>query len=128
MQPFLNPSPSDWDSLTERPTASYEALEPLVSSVFEAVSKNGNSAIIDYTTQFDGIQLPDFKVSKDEFIRAESKVPLALKKAIQKAKSNIETFHAAQQTDLVRVTTQSGVDCWQEKKPIEKVGLYIPGG
>ena len=128
MQPFLNPSPSDWDSLTERPTASYEALEPLVSSVFEAVSKNGNSAIIDYTTQFDGIQLPDFKVSKDEFIRAESKVPLALKKAIQKAKSNIETFHAAQQTDLVRVTTQSGVDCWQEKKPIENVGLYIPGG
>jgi histidinol dehydrogenase len=81
MQPFLNPSPSDWDSLTERPTASYEALEPLVSSVFDTVSKNGNSAIIDYTAQFDGIQLPDFKVAKDEFVRAESKVPLAVKKS-----------------------------------------------
>ena len=128
MQPFLNPSPSDWDSLTERPTASYEALEPLVSSVFEAVSKNGNSAIIDYTAQFDGIQLPDFKVAKDEFVRAESKVPLELKKAIQIAKSNIEAFHKAQKTKTVKVEIQSGVNCWQEKHPIEKVGLYIPGG
>jgi len=51
-----------------------------------------------------------------------------LKKAIQNAKANIECFHKAQLTDKVQVTTQAGVECWQEKKPIEKVGLYIPGG
>ena len=51
-----------------------------------------------------------------------------MKKAIQNAKTNIASFHRAQLIDNIKVTTQEGVECWQEKKPIEKVGLYIPGG
>ena len=128
MQHYLNPSQSEWDSLTERPTASYDSLEPLVATVFDAVKADGDQALIKYTAEFDGIQLADFRVSKEELRLAALAVPLALKKAIQNAKENIERFHEAQKTETVKVSTQAGVDCWQEKKPIEKVGLYIPGG
>lgn len=128
MKQYINPSSSTWASLIERPTAKYETLEPLVASVFDAVKLNGDDSVISYTAEFDGIQQTDFKVSEAELNIAESQVPESLKKAIQNAKNNIESFHKAQLTDPVRVTTQAGVECWQEKKPIEKVGLYIPGG
>ncbi len=128
MQCYFNPSEADWDALTERPTASYESLEPLVAAVFDSVKTCGDQAIIQYTAEFDGMQLSDFSVTEAECKKAESGVSEALKKAIQQAKNNIEQFHSAQQTDPIKVTTQTGVACWQEKKPIEKVGLYIPGG
>lgn len=128
MQCYFNPSEADWDALTERPTASYESLEPLVAAVFDSVKTRGDQAIIQYTAEFDGMQLSDFSVTEAECKKAESGVSEALKKAIQQAKNNIEQFHSAQQTDPIKVTTQTGVACWQEKKPIEKVGLYIPGG
>jgi histidinol dehydrogenase len=128
MQCYFNPSEADWDALTERPTASYESLEPLVAAVFDSVKTRGDQAVIQYTAEFDGMQLSDFSVTEAECKKAESGVSEALKKAIQQAKNNIEQFHSAQQTDPIKVTTQTGVACWQEKKPIEKVGLYIPGG
>ena len=127
IQRFLNPNSSEWKSLTKRPTATYESLEPLVTSVFESVKKQGDQSIIDYTAQFDGIRQNDFKVKTDEFQKADAVLPEALKKAIQNAKANITSFHKAQLLDTIKVTTQPGVECWQEKKPIEKIGLYIPG-
>ena len=124
---YINPSYSEWTSLTKRPTATYESLEPLVASVFESVKKYGDKSIIKYTDQFDGIKQDDFGAKTYEFKKACNKVPEALKKAIQNAKTNITSFHQAQLNDKIKVTTQAGVECWQEKRPIEKVGLYIPG-
>src|SRR5690606_8440193 len=72
--------------------------------------------------------LPDTRVSEKEVEQALDCVSEALKLAIQQAKSNIEKFHAAQKTPRVSVETSEGVLCWQEKRPIQKVGLYIPGG
>lgn len=115
MQHYLNPSQSEWNSLTERPIASYDSLEPLVATVFDAVKADGDQALIKYTAEFDGIQLADFRVSEEELKLAASSVPLALKKAIQNAKENIECFHEAQKTETIKVSTQAGVDCWQEK-------------
>ena len=66
MQHYINPSQSEWDSLTERPTASYDSLEPLVATVFDAVKADGDQALIKYTAEFDGIQLADFRVSEEE--------------------------------------------------------------
>ena len=66
MQHYLNPSQSEWDSLTERPTASYDSLEPLVATVFDAVKADGDQALKKYTAEFDGIQLSDFRVSEEE--------------------------------------------------------------
>ena len=77
---------------------------------------------------FDGVELESMIVSESEIEFASSHVSEELKKAIQLAKSNIEAFHKAQKTDKVFLQTQNGVECWQEKRPIQKVGLYIPGG
>jgi histidinol dehydrogenase len=128
MKQYRTPSASEWEALMQRPTATYEDLEPLVASVFDAVKAKGDQAIIDYTAQFDGVLQDEFKVTSLELDQAAAKVSEPLKNAIQNAKDNIERFHKAQLTETLRVTTQNGVECWQEKKPIEKVGLYIPGG
>ena len=100
MQSYLNPNSSEWRSLTKRPTATYKSLEPLVTSVFDSVKKQGDQSIIDYTAQFDGIRQDDFKVKTDEFEKANAAVPEGLKKAIQNAKANIASFHKAQLSDI----------------------------
>jgi histidinol dehydrogenase len=92
MQPYLNPNSSEWRSLTKRPTATYKSLEPLVTSVFDSVKKQGDKSIIDYTAQFDGIRQDNFKVKTDEFEKASAAVPEVLKKAIQNAKPTSLVF------------------------------------
>ncbi|MDC0874355.1 histidinol dehydrogenase [Flavobacteriaceae bacterium] len=128
MQEYICPPLMEWESLLARPTASYEDLEPVVENVFEAVKTRGDSAVREFTAQFDQVTLSDFKVTSEALEKAGEEVSEALKTAIQQAKSNIERFHKAQQTEGVYVETMEGVSCWQEKRPIEKVGLYIPGG
>ena len=128
MQEFINPAPADWEAILKRPTASFKDLESLVEEVFQEVKSKGDQAIVDYTLKFDKVKLNAFTVSEAEYTRAESVVAAPLKEAIQLARENIKTFHSAQQTQTVSVETQPGVLCWQEKRPIEKVGLYIPGG
>ena len=122
------PPISTWNKLLQRPTKSVEAIESVVDVVFAAVKSEGDTAISRYTKQFDKVYLKQFLVSKQEVDTAISFVSEELKQAIQQAKSNIETFHTAQKTNKVDVETQPGVRCWQEKRPIESVGLYIPGG
>ena len=128
MEEFINPKKEDWKALLARPTASYEELESLVSEVFLQVQKDGDKAVAAYTQQFDQIALKTTIVTESEIVHASSRVSNELKQSIQLAKANIEAFHKAQQTSTVTVETQPGVNCWQEKRPIQKVGLYIPGG
>jgi histidinol dehydrogenase len=122
------PPISTWNKLLQRPTKSVEAIESVVDVVFAAVKSEGDMAISRYTKQFDKVYLEQFLVSSKEVDTAISFVSEELKQAIKQAKSNIETFHTAQKTNKVDVETQLGVRCWQEKRPIESVGLYIPGG
>ena len=128
MKQYINPNSKDWGGLLERPTANYKDLEPLVEQVFLDVKSKGDQALIDYTLEFDKQKLSSFSVEPDAYDREKNSISSDLKKAIQRAKSNIESFHIAQKTDKVFVETQPGVECWQEKRPIESVGLYIPGG
>lgn len=128
METFLYPKKEQWPALMARPTATYDALEPLVQEVFTAVKEEGDAAVKRYTQKFDGQTLDELNVSEGEINDALGRVPSDLKAAVQLAHQNITTFHAAQQTEAVRVETQVGVSCWQEKRPIQKVGLYIPGG
>ena len=69
-----------------------------------------------------------YKTIKEEIKAAIETISPELKEAIQLAKSNIKKFHTAQKTDRVEIETTEGVNCWQEKRPIQKIGLYIPGG
>ncbi|WP_340155597.1 histidinol dehydrogenase [uncultured Winogradskyella sp.] len=128
MKLIESPNKSDWSALLKRPTQTIGDIEATVNAVFNDVAKNGDKAIEKYTTKFDGVSLHSNVVTQEEINKAVALVDENLKSAIQLAKSNIEKFHSAQKTDRVFVETMSGVSCWQEKRPIQKVGLYIPGG
>ena len=117
------PAQSTWESILQRPTQSVEAVESIVNEVFLAVKQEGDLAIKRYTKQFDQAELKSVFVSQNEIDSASEVVSKDLKEAIQQAKSNIEVFHNAQKTAKVDVETQPGVRCWQEKRPIETVGL-----
>lgn len=128
MNKIYNPKQENWAALLERPTKTVDDIEATVKEIFAAVQSKGDDAIQQYTAQFDGIALENNLVSNAEIEQAIAAVSDELKAAIQLAKSNIEKFHAAQKTNRVSVETTEGVQCWQEKRPIQKIGLYIPGG
>ena len=128
MKKAYNPERSEWKAVLKRPTQSVEDIEDTVNDIFKAVQQNGDAVIKKYTEKFDRVLLDDFAISTDEIEQAELLIPEELKDAIQLAKNNIEAFHSAQKTDKIEVETASGVHCWQEKRAIQKVGLYIPGG
>jgi histidinol dehydrogenase len=128
MKLYKNPNKTTWSELLKRPTQTVNDIEAIVTQVFEDVQKNGDTAIAKYTSKFDGVDLSSTLVTKQEIENASKFVAQELKKAIQLAKSNIEHFHTAQKTEKVSLSTMEGVECWQEKRPIQKVGLYIPGG
>jgi len=128
MKKYTNPNQSEWPEILARPTQSFEELEPVVADVFRHVKERGDIAIREYTQKFDKSDLDDFEVSKKEINDAITKVAVELQEAIRLAKSNIEKFHGAQKTGKIDLETMPGVQCWQEKRPIQKVGLYIPGG
>ena len=128
MEVINNPDRNSWDDILKRPTQTLDAIEGIVSEVFQEVISQGDAAIQKYTAKFDSVNLDSVFVSEAELQAGNNKVSEPLKKAINQAKDHIEVFHAAQRTEPVRVETAKGVSCWQEKRPIEKVGLYIPGG
>ena len=128
MQHYIDPKKEIWENLLARPTASYTELEPIVAKVFNEVRERGDAALKEYTAEFDQVALTDLVVEKSAIDQAITRLAPELKQAIQLAKTNIERFHGAQKTAKIAIETQSGVECWQEKRPIQKVGLYIPGG
>nr|WP_321226099.1 histidinol dehydrogenase [uncultured Psychroserpens sp.] len=128
MKTIINPNKKDWSEILKRPTQTVENIENTVTEIFNDVQRRGDKAITKYTELFDGVNLNEMQVSPAEIEKTSSLVPEELKQAIQTAKANIETFHAAQKTERVSVQTSKGIDCWQEKRPIQKIGLYIPGG
>ena len=128
MNKIYNPQRVDWNNVLKRPTQTVADIEGLVNGIFEEVRSNGDGTIKKYTEQFDKVVLENMLVSKTEIEEAQKLVSDDLKEAIKLAKTNIEVFHKAQKTERVEVETAAGVSCWQEKRPIQKVGLYIPGG
>lgn len=125
---FSEVPPSGVRGLLKRPTKTIDDIELTVKEIFKEVQKKGDEAVAKYTSLFDGAKFENIEVSPSEIEQAISAIPAELKSAIQLAKSNIEKFHFAQITNRVEVETMEGVNCWLEKRPIQKVGLYIPGG
>ena len=128
MRVIRQPARTTWPELCKRATAPMKEMESLVQEVFDAVKHDGDKAILRYTSQFDGVELHDLRVSREEVEKAVQQVPEALKRAIIIAKNNIHAFHNAQKPKGIEVETMAGVRCWQTYQAIEKVGLYIPGG
>jgi histidinol dehydrogenase len=128
MNKIYNPKPETWSEILKRPTQTIDDIEVTVKEIFKEVQKKGDEAVAKYTSLFDGAAFENIEVSTSEIEQAIATIPEDLKNAIQLAKSNIEKFHSAQKTAKVEVETTEGVNCWQEKRPIQKIGLYIPGG
>ena len=122
------PPPQDWESLCSRPEMMKADLEKKVSSIIEDVKIRGDKALFEYGKQFDGVALQELKVTPEEIEEALLSIPEEFKNAISLAKSNIEKFHLAQLKPEPSVETSPGVTCWRKNVPIEKVGLYVPGG
>ena len=128
MRRVNNPSVDQWGALCNRPTVSLDDVMPVVDEVFDAIQTQGDQAIQRFSEKFDGNQPKSIEVSQKDLQIAQNELSADLKNAIDKAYENIYAFHQAQKTSRVQVEVQDGVSCWQEKRPIEKVGLYIPGG
>ena len=128
MEKIIYPKRETWSERLKRPTQSVADVETTVNDIFSEIKLKGDHAVKKYTQLFDGVSIENIIVSEAEISNAEKKISEALKAAISLAKSNIEKFHRAQKTDKITIETAKGVVCWQEKRPIQKVGIYIPGG
>ena len=122
------PAPSDWASIVARPHIDMTHLNDTVSKVIDEIRQSGDAAVKKYEKEFDHVELDSLLVSKDEMRAAQKHIPADLWNAMQLAHENIRKFHAAQQFNEIKVETAPGVVCWQKAIPIERVGLYIPGG
>lgn len=128
MKSYINPPEKRWSELIKRPVADTALLIKSVTAIMNAVRKNGDSAIYQFSRQFDKVKLDTVKVSAGEIKEAGKQLSAHLKKAIQQAKQNITLFHKAQQESISKIETMPGITCWRKPVAIEKVGLYIPGG
>ena len=124
----INPERVAWKELVLGPTRTYQEIEGSVTEVFDKIKTEGDRAVLKYVEKFDRARLDSLLVSKEEIAAAESLLSPELVDSIRLARSNIEKFHKAQEVSRIEIETSPGVTCWQEKRPIEKVGLYIPGG
>jgi histidinol dehydrogenase len=122
------PERSEWQKIVERPHLDVSQLNETVASVLADVKLRGDEAVKGYELKFDHVDLASLEVTKEEIAEAEKLVTKELKEAIQLAHANIKTFHESQRFRSKKIETQPGVTCWQKSVPIEKVGLYIPGG
>ena len=122
------PARSEWKNLLSRPTLNTATLRDTVLQVLGDIRAKGDKAVIEYEEKFDKVKLSSLEVTEEEFAEAEKATDSTLKEAIGKALENIRKFHASQKFEGQKVTTSTGVTCWQKAVAIEKVGLYIPGG
>lgn len=128
MKVIRYPERAEWTSLLERPHIDMTALYATVNTVLADVRTRGDQAVLDYEEKFDRVRLSSLQVTEAEMEAAEQLIPEELKDALQQAERNIATFHEAQRFQGKKIETAPGVVCWQKAVPIEKVGLYIPGG
>jgi histidinol dehydrogenase len=128
MKIYKYPSREEWKELTERPHLDVSQLNSTVADVLKNIRENGDKAVKEYEEKFDHASLETLAVTAEEIENALKEVPAELLDSLRLAHKNIETFHKAQQFVGEKVETAPGVTCWQKSVPIERVGLYIPGG
>lgn len=128
MNVYIEPSPTEWPALCERPQLELAFLESSVRNIMNRVKHSGDNALREITLQFDKVSLSSLEVAPEEIDNAAGLLPGKLKQAIVQAARNVEVFHAAQKRDVLSVETMPGVKCWRKGVAIDKVGIYIPGG
>ncbi len=127
MKKFLYPDKTKWQVLLERPSIEKPNLDAVVQEVFDAVQNEGDKAVIRFTEKFQGFS-GQLEVTQEEIQAAKNLLSPELISSIRLAADNISRFHALQVDEGMCLETMPGVECWRKSKPIQKVGLYIPGG
>ena len=125
---FHYPAATDWEKISARPHLDTQQLAEVVKDVLADIKVNGDEAVRKYESKFDHVELDSLKVRADEINEAEGLIDDELKNSLLTAYHNIYSFHECQRFQSHHVETCPGVDCWQKSMPIDKVGLYIPGG
>jgi histidinol dehydrogenase len=128
MKKYCNPKKENWVSICERPLYDNIQIKNIVDNIFADVRTNGDEALIKYSKKFDNIDIKEIGIDLEKIDISEINIDSELKEAIDIAFKNIYKFHESQLFDSKKIETSKGVFCWQDKRPIEKVGLYIPGG
>ena len=128
MNKVFNPEKKSWSSLIKRPLYSLDSVKDIVDQIFTNVELYGDKSLIDYTNKFDKVDLNNLIVSEKKINNSENLIDNNLKESIKVAFNNIYKFHKNQTFKAEKIETTSGVYCWQEKRPIENIGLYVPGG
>ena len=128
MKIIKRPRQEDWAEICQRPHLDITQLMSTVNTVLCDIKTRGDKAVYEYEERFDHVVLNSLSVTESEIDEAETLVSKELKDAIALAHENIYQFHAAQKFEGQKIKTRPGVECWQKSVPIEKVGLYIPGG
>lgn len=128
MNIYVNPASELFAELTARAEQNNDQIRERVEKIISRVERERDAALFALAREIDGVELSALRVSEEEFRTAEQKISAQLKRAIDQAISNIETFHRAQLPREIVVETMSGVKCVQRPVAIERVGLYIPGG
>ncbi|EHR0918091.1 histidinol dehydrogenase [Vibrio parahaemolyticus] len=117
------------DAILERPAIAEGAnITAAVADVIAKVRTQGDAALLELTEKFDRVKPESIRVPSKEINAASERLSAEMKQALEQAYSNIAKFHKAQKPQPIKVETQPGVMCEQETRPIQKVGLYIPGG
>jgi len=122
------PERESWKGILKRPKLKHSLLEDQVKQIIKDVKKNGDKAVLNYTREFDKVELESLTVPREELMNAKKMVERPLRKAIEEAHWNIATFHKKQLKQSEMIVTTAGVRCWQKPVPMQSVGLYIPGG
>ena len=128
MNNIVNPNRSTWSSLVKRPYFDNKSISTVVEEVFENVMSFGDKSLIDYTRKFDNVEISNLKVESKSIAESEFLISTKLKDSIDLAFKNIYKFHKSQIQKKEIIEINKGISCWQEKRPIENVGFYIPGG
>ncbi len=129
MKKYINPEKSLWPQLTERVTTDDAVIEARVAAIIDRVRADGDKALKELSAEIDKVDLSvGVEVTGEEIAAARAEVPEDMKQAVAQAYSNIYAFHAAQRFEPVEVETVPGVRCIQKAVPVQRVGLYVPGG
>ena len=128
LESYINPPREQWEALCARPSAANPVVRERVEGILQRVREKGDDALRELSLEIDGRPLGAIEVTPEEIQEAEAKVSDAVKRAVSQAESNIRAFHEAQRPKEICVQTAPGVRCIQRPVPIERVGLYIPGG
>ncbi len=128
MKIIKNPDKKEWPKLLKRPAIKEKEIRRIVKPILKKVKEKGDKALRLFAFEYDHVELDNILVSPSEIEDIDKNIDKDIRGAIKKAYDNIKKFHEAQLTELLEVETTQGVICKRKNVPVERVGLYVPGG